>query len=184
MPANTSPASAICGTHLGLTNADTSMTGSPAAVNRSTNAILSAVATSAASFCRPSRGPTSTTTTRRGTCTSGLLREADQRRSRLHELALAAEDVGDDPVSVRPDRQFHLHRLEDHQRVAAGDQISHRDADLPHRRRHRRRKRSRLRCAPPAAFALHFELIDATIVVHPAQITGGDGPGGPAGTTL
>ena len=66
MPAKTSPASAICGTHFGLTNAATSITGSPAALKRSTNATLSAVLTEAASFCSPSRGPTSTTVTRGG----------------------------------------------------------------------------------------------------------------------
>src|ERR1700674_2438702 len=41
MPAKTSEASAICVTHLGLTNADTSMTGRPDWLSRSTNAILS-----------------------------------------------------------------------------------------------------------------------------------------------
>ena len=50
MPANTSAASAICGTHFGLTNADTSITGSPAALSRSTNAILSAVGHCRVSF--------------------------------------------------------------------------------------------------------------------------------------
>ncbi len=69
MPANTSAASAICGTHFGLTNADTSITGRRAAVNRSTNAILSVVLTAADSFCSPSRGPTSTTVTRDGSAT-------------------------------------------------------------------------------------------------------------------
>ena len=64
MPANTSAASAICGTHFGLTNADTSITACPAALNRLTNSILSAVETLARSFCNPSRGPTSTTVTR------------------------------------------------------------------------------------------------------------------------
>jgi hypothetical protein len=59
MPANTSDASAICGTHFGLTNAETSMTGSRASLSRSTNVILSGVETLACSFCSPSRGPTS-----------------------------------------------------------------------------------------------------------------------------
>jgi hypothetical protein len=45
MPANTAAASPIAGTHLGLTNAETSITGSPAAASRSTKAILSGVAT-------------------------------------------------------------------------------------------------------------------------------------------
>ena len=66
MPANTSAASAIWGTHLGLTNADTSMTGRCAALRRLMSSILSAVGTSARSFCRPSRGPTSTIVMRGG----------------------------------------------------------------------------------------------------------------------
>src|ERR1700676_4984933 len=65
IPAKTSAASAICGTHFALTNADTSMTGRSAALRRSTNEILSAVEIEACSFCRPSRGPTSTTVIRR-----------------------------------------------------------------------------------------------------------------------
>src|ERR1700722_5912484 len=65
MPAKTAAASAICGTHFALTNADTSMTGRSAALRRSTNEILSAVEIDACSFCRPSRGPTSTTVIRR-----------------------------------------------------------------------------------------------------------------------
>src|SRR5262245_42806330 len=66
MPANTSAASPICGTHFGDTNAETSMRECPAAVNRSTNAIFAAAGTTACSFCSPSRGPTSTTLTRVG----------------------------------------------------------------------------------------------------------------------
>ena len=69
MPANTSAASAICGTHFGLTNADTSIAGRRAAVNRSTNSILFAVLIVAGSFWSPSRGPTSTIVTREGSVT-------------------------------------------------------------------------------------------------------------------
>jgi hypothetical protein len=50
MPAKTCSASASCGTHFGLTNADTSIAVWPAALSRSTNAILSAVETGATSF--------------------------------------------------------------------------------------------------------------------------------------
>src|SRR4030095_7377739 len=60
MPAKTSAASAICGTHLGLTNAETSITEWPASAGLVTHAILWLVGTDAASFCGPSRGPTST----------------------------------------------------------------------------------------------------------------------------
>jgi hypothetical protein len=59
MPANTWEASAICGIHLGLTNAETSMTGRPDTDNLSTKPILSAVGIAADSFWSPSRGPTS-----------------------------------------------------------------------------------------------------------------------------
>src|SRR5215467_5195728 len=66
MPAITSAASAICGTHLGETNAVASMAGKPASESRSISAILVSVGTVAFSFCSPSRGPTSTNRTRRG----------------------------------------------------------------------------------------------------------------------
>ena len=59
IPRNTSAASAICGTHFGLTNAETSMTGRPAVLKRSMKAIFSVVGTFTVSFCNPSRGPTS-----------------------------------------------------------------------------------------------------------------------------
>ena len=60
MPVKTSAASASCGIHFGLTKLVASMLDRPVAVSRSISAILSAVATISFSFCRPSRGPTST----------------------------------------------------------------------------------------------------------------------------
>src|SRR5262245_62624652 len=54
MPLNTSPVSAICGTHLGLTNAPTSITGRPAALRRdrkSTRLNSSHLGISYAVFC-------------------------------------------------------------------------------------------------------------------------------------
>ena len=59
MPLNTSPASANCGTHLGLTNPLTSISIRPAVASRSTRSILSATDITPGSFWRPSRGPTS-----------------------------------------------------------------------------------------------------------------------------
>jgi len=59
MPRMTSSASASCGTAVGLTNEVASIQRSPAAANDSMNAILAAVGIGVASFCRPSRGPTS-----------------------------------------------------------------------------------------------------------------------------
>ncbi|MCY1540165.1 hypothetical protein D9M68_757870 [compost metagenome] len=56
----TSAPSAICGTHLGETNEAASILTKPASVSWLTSATLTSVGTMAFSFCRPSRGPTST----------------------------------------------------------------------------------------------------------------------------
>src|SRR5665647_395042 len=66
MPAITSAASAICGTHLGDTKLVTSISFKPASCSRCTSPILTAAGTACFSFCRPSRGPTSTNLTREG----------------------------------------------------------------------------------------------------------------------
>src|SRR4051812_4761229 len=60
MPAMTSVLVAICGTHLGDTKEAASMFGKPAAERRLTSSILTSAETDSFSFCRPSRGPTST----------------------------------------------------------------------------------------------------------------------------
>jgi hypothetical protein len=60
MAAKTSALSAICGTHLGETKAVASIALSPAAARRWISSTLIAVETGFFSFCRPSRGPTST----------------------------------------------------------------------------------------------------------------------------
>jgi hypothetical protein len=59
MPASTSALSAICGTHLGLTKLATSIRRNPARESMSISATFSAVGIARASFCSPSRGPTS-----------------------------------------------------------------------------------------------------------------------------
>ena len=66
MRAHTSAASAICGTQRGDTNAVTSMRDRPEADSASMKATFVSVVTTSASFCRPSRGPTSTTVTEEG----------------------------------------------------------------------------------------------------------------------
>src|SRR5690606_3302654 len=63
MPAITCALSAICGTHLGDTKLVTSISFSPASCRRCTSSIFTAAGTSPFSFCRPSRGPTSTSLT-------------------------------------------------------------------------------------------------------------------------
>src|SRR6478609_377112 len=66
MRAITSAPSAICGTHLGDTNDAASTLGKPAAARRLTSSTLMSVGTNSFSFCRPSRGDTSTIFTREG----------------------------------------------------------------------------------------------------------------------
>src|SRR6478752_5974765 len=63
MPAMTCALSAICGTHLGETKLVTSISLSPASCRRCTRPILTSAGTGSFSFCRPSRGPTSTSLT-------------------------------------------------------------------------------------------------------------------------
>src|SRR5436190_9552756 len=126
MPPHTSAASAICGTHFGLTNAVTSITGRCAALSRLMNSILSAVDTSARSFCSPSRGPTSTMVMRRLViCEAGrwdrLARVVRKRPGLLEvykrgvgrdELSFATAHRGDHAVAGRAHGELHLHRLE------------------------------------------------------------------------
>src|SRR5258707_9909940 len=54
---------AICGTHLGDTKLPASTAEWPAADSASISATLASTGTGLASFCRPSRGPTSTSRT-------------------------------------------------------------------------------------------------------------------------
>ena len=59
MPASTSLWSPICGTHLGDTKLVGSTTEAPTSLSRLMNSILTSVGTCVASFCSPSRGPSS-----------------------------------------------------------------------------------------------------------------------------
>src|SRR6267378_1812462 len=143
MPAKTSAASANCGTHPGLTNADTSIAGRLAAVSRLTNSILSAVEIAACSFCRPSRGPTSTMVTRRPrrVVRFTALHEIYQSRFGLHEIAVAAVHSSDSGVGWGAYRQLHLHRFENDDGVALFHRRAWLHEDSNDRCRHRRRER-------------------------------------------
>src|SRR6476659_2593141 len=79
MPFSTAALSAICGTHFGLTKLVTSISRRPAACRRWTSSILTAASTVCFSFCRPSRGPTSTRVTREGimVCLLRLIHRGD-----------------------------------------------------------------------------------------------------------
>src|SRR5688500_12560572 len=85
MPANTSAASASCGTHFGLTKLVASMVRRPVAVSRSISSIFAAAGTSVFSFWRPSRGPTSTMRTGRGRARSLPRESAETRRFGVEE---------------------------------------------------------------------------------------------------
>ena len=139
MPANTSAASAICGTHFGLTNADTSITGRPGGAQAiderdlvggrdERRLVLQAVARAdfvdrARFIGMPLRHSSSTSIV-----------------ARLHELAFGAVDGADDAVARRADGQLHLHGLEHDERVA-GLARGRRVAPHPHDGRgHRRRE--------------------------------------------
>src|SRR5689334_1578974 len=109
MRSSTSVWSAICGTHFGETKAVASTAGSPASARRSISSSLTAVGTSPGSFCRPSRGPTSTMRT--------FLFKGDQLRAFEHLLAGAVVDLLHPSRRGRGDGVLHLHRLEDQQGV-------------------------------------------------------------------
>ena len=71
MAAITAAASAICGTQVGETNAVASMVFKPAAARRPINSVLISLLTGNASFCKPSRGLTSTIRTDLGRSLEG-----------------------------------------------------------------------------------------------------------------
>src|SRR5687768_4872529 len=129
MRARTSAASAICGTHFGLTNAVTSTTDSPERASRFTNETLSAVEIATFSFCNPSRGPTSTMVTWRGII-SGSWLELDELLACLNELTLTAFDGSHRATARRADRQLHLHRFEHQQNVPRLDARARAHDDL------------------------------------------------------
>src|SRR5688572_29800615 len=129
MRSSTSVWSAICGTHLGETNAVASTAGKPASARRSISSSLTAVGTSPGSFCSPSRGPTSTMRT---------LLKCHQLRALGHLLAGAIVDLLHHAVLRRGDRVLHLHRFQDQQGVAfryLGAGLGEHLDDLPGHRR-------------------------------------------------
>src|SRR5687768_10955254 len=98
---------------------------------------LTAVDTSPGSFCRPSRGPTSTILT--GLC------KGDELRAFEHLLAGAVVDLLHHAVGGRRNGVLHFHRLEDEERLAFGHLVAclgHHLDDFP---RHRGGERARMR---------------------------------------
>src|SRR5438132_11005119 len=104
MPAMTCALSAICGTHLGETKLVTSISVRPASCSMCTSWIFTSAGTICFSFCRPSRGPTSTNLTLLGSfmcsVSSFPVNHAGDGFSAL-ELADRAGDLGDGFVAQR-----------------------------------------------------------------------------------
>src|SRR6516225_1700668 len=62
--------------------------------------------------------------------------ECDQLRSFFDEIACREPYRLDDPIGGRGHRMFHLHRFDDHQRLAAADMHTGRDHQLSDASRH------------------------------------------------
>src|SRR5512133_2925119 len=132
MPAMTSALSAICGTHFGLTKLVTSISLQPAACSRCTSSIFTAAGTGCASFCSPSRGPTSTRVTWVGFIVHSTIstrihpswREPQELAALGDLVAHGVEQFLDDTVARRRHRVLHLHRLHDRHRLAALDGLA------------------------------------------------------------
>src|SRR5204863_8719519 len=89
--------SATCGTHLGETKLIASIAGRPASVRRSIRPTLTSVGTTAFSFCKPSRGATSTMRTR---CGSLVIASSVDRIG--SEIPLGVDDAGDRQSGLEP----------------------------------------------------------------------------------
>src|SRR5207248_7422569 len=88
-PRKTSSEPTICGIAFGDTKAPTSIVSRPAPTSASINAIRSATLTGVFSFCRPSRGPTSTMRT------ESLILISRSERLDLGEFDALAHDIAD-----------------------------------------------------------------------------------------
>ena len=135
------------------------------------------------SFCRPSRGPTSTTVTRAGNGMAHSMRthrpllEVDERNAWLDQVAGRAVHSGHRPVGRRAHRQLHLHRFEYDQRIALPDAIARRSVHPNDARRHRRGEGATWGSrswSPTLALELEFE--DLAVEEHPARLAGGCDP--------
>ena len=170
MPANTSAASAICGTHFGLTNAETSMTECPAAASRfDERDLLGASARAPARSAARRAGRPRRSVTRCGQ--RHRHSSSSKRHARLHQLArLGSAMALTRPVARRLDRQLHLHRFEHDQHIALRHLLTrldvHRGDGRRHRRgqRHRRRPTASRRCPPPLPPSPRPRLPSTTIV--------------------
>ena len=145
---------------------------------------LASVGMRAASFCRPSRGPTSTMRTwrgRLGPCATPTLFELEPssaaRRRWPPARRPATQTLGDDPRARRFDDVLHLHRLQHDQRLVLADHARPGDGDLrPHGRASARSLRpaplasSRRRGVVDARAAVSLEPIAAAVALDDAPL--------------
>src|SRR5229473_5248388 len=134
MRAITSSVLAICGTHLGDTKLPASTAEWPAEDSASISATLASTGTGLASFCRPSRGPTSTSRTFFGWFMFPPLRQrrpklagaAEDDRNRRQRQDRKADQQGCNGGDGRIDLENQLvEHLLRHGLVAAGDERRH-----------------------------------------------------------
>src|SRR3569833_96121 len=124
MPAITSSASAISGPHIGLTKLVTSISRRPASWRACASSILSRAETGSFSFCRPSRGATSTIFTNSGRAVIASL-QGQQFAAFADLVARREQQLGDGAVARRGDGVFHFHRFEYRQRLSGLDRVAH-----------------------------------------------------------
>src|ERR1700675_4320729 len=110
MPRSTASEFTICGIAFGDTKAPTSTVCSPAPTSASMNAIRSATLTGVFSFCRPSRGPTSTMRTESLMLISQSYRfDLGEFHAFLHDIADLAFYHFQNTCEWRAQGLFHLH---------------------------------------------------------------------------
>src|SRR5918997_6820444 len=145
MVASTSSAPAICGTLLGFTKLAAPTRETPAAASLSQSPARTSWERIFSSFCRPSRGPTSTSCTRSGSPPSDpCLASATLLLPYLHENgpsgdegALAVRERGDPTGVGSYYGLLHLHGLEDKEQLPLLDLVALANQHPHHRPWHR-----------------------------------------------
>src|SRR5689334_6893794 len=97
----------------------------PAAVSNRMNCALAAVDAIWASFCKPSRGPTSTMRTLLGNAPmKEILFDDDQSCAHLDDVAGFDQDFADPAGARRAQRCFHFHRFQDDDELLFGHHVA------------------------------------------------------------
>src|SRR5690625_4651300 len=112
----------------------------PVRESRLINSILVAGGTMARSFCKPSRGPTSTMRTKLSLVVESVMNilEVDQHGVGIDEFAFVGRYTLDGAGTRRLQGQFHFHRLHDDEVLAFLDAVADPGLDDDDAARHRR----------------------------------------------